>query len=515
MSKARYLANVVTSTGAISSSALSSVVDGAPAALDTLNELAAAINDDANYSTTLTTALSGKAAKTTTLTINGVGHSLEESRTWTIDSLPSQSTHSGKYLTTNGTTASWATVSVTPTAVSDQTNSSTGYFHVPTGTTEQRPISPNTGWVRYNTTTAQLEIYNASGSKWANAGTSGFSVPNAPIIGTATKTGITTATVTYNAPSSDGGQPITSYTVVSSPAGGLGTTAGAGSGTINVTGLTGSTTYTFQVYATSSVGNSANSASSNSITTDKAPYTATYLIVAGGGGGNGIASSNVAGGGGGAGGYLTSTVTFNANTVYTATVGAGGSSSGGLGTNSELSGTGMTTVTSIRGGGGGAGSNGGSGGSGGGAPAANFSPGSGTSGQGNNGGTGSGTWGGSATNSGGGGGAGAAGGSSGGAGGAGISNSITGSSVTYATGGNGAAGQSAQVGATGAANTGNGGGGGGGYGGANLGGTGGSGVVILSVPTSSYSGITTGSPSITTSGSNTIIRFTSSGTYTG
>jgi hypothetical protein len=38
--------------------------------------------------------------------------------------------------------------------------------------------------------------------------------------------------------------------------------------------------------------------------------------------------------------------------------------------------------------------------------------------------------------------------------------------------------------------------------------------VILSIPTSSYSGITTGSPVITTSGSNTIIKYTSSGSYT-
>jgi hypothetical protein len=36
----------------------------------------------------------------------------------------------------------------------------------------------------------------------------------------------------------------------------------------------------------------------------------------------------------------------------------------------------------------------------------------------------------------------------------------------------------------------------------------------LSVPTALYSGTTTGSPTITTSGSNTIIKFTSSGSYT-
>lgn len=42
------------------SSAVSNLIDSAPGALDTLNELAAAINDDANFASTITTALSGK-----------------------------------------------------------------------------------------------------------------------------------------------------------------------------------------------------------------------------------------------------------------------------------------------------------------------------------------------------------------------------------------------------------------------------------------------------------------------
>jgi hypothetical protein len=36
----------------------------------------------------------------------------------------------------------------------------------------------------------------------------------------------------------------------------------------------------------------------------------------------------------------------------------------------------------------------------------------------------------------------------------------------------------------------------------------------LSVPTANYSGTTTGSPTVTTSGSNTILTFTTSGSYT-
>jgi hypothetical protein len=59
-----------------------------------------------------------------------------------------------------------------------------------------------------------------------------------------------------------------------------------------------------------------------------------------------------------------------------------------------------------------------------------------------------------------------------------------------------------------------GGGGGGGAGGGGAGGIGGSGVVILSIPTTRYSGTSTGSPTVTTSGANTIVKFTASGSYT-
>jgi hypothetical protein len=54
--------------------AIDNLVDGAPGLLDTLNEIAAAINDDANYATTITTALSGKQGNLTAstgITIDG------------------------------------------------------------------------------------------------------------------------------------------------------------------------------------------------------------------------------------------------------------------------------------------------------------------------------------------------------------------------------------------------------------------------------------------------------------
>jgi hypothetical protein len=59
---------------------------------------------------------------------------------------------------------SWQIVAVTPTAVSDQNNTSTGFFDLPSGTTAERPASPSAGYTRYNTTTNSVEFYN--GTSW-------------------------------------------------------------------------------------------------------------------------------------------------------------------------------------------------------------------------------------------------------------------------------------------------------------------------------------------------------------
>jgi len=265
-------------------------------------------------------------------------------------------------------------------------------------------------------------------------------------------------------------------------------------------------------------------------------YSVDFLVVAGG------ASGGVYGGGGGAGGYRTSTQSVTPGTVITVTVGdggsavSGGSSNGNNGSASSISGSGLTTISSAGGGYGGgnvqAGANGGSGGGGGNQSSSPTTAGTGNTpstspSQGNNGGTG-----GNSTGfpGGGGGGATSAGANAsagqGGNGGNGTASSITGSSVTRAggggggvqsgtggTGGTGGGGAGTQntTGVSGTANTG---GGGGGEGSNGTSGAGGKGVVILSVPTANYSSTTTGSPTVTTSGSNTIMQFNGSGSYT-
>ena len=269
-------------------------------------------------------------------------------------------------------------------------------------------------------------------------------------------------------------------------------------------------------------------------------YSIDFLVIGGGGGSGGGIS-----GAGGAGGYRTSTQTSTIGTNITVTIGGGGAgaasdnSNGTAGTASSISGSGLTTISSAGGGfgSGAASGNGGSGGSGGGAGGAgggqtggagntpSTSPSQGNTGGGGSQGSGN-------RGGGGGGGAGAVGISptspfNGGNGGTGTASSITGSSVTRAggggggcdpagtggTGGSGGGGNGANsgLGVAGTANT----GGGGGGSGQSVGGrAGGSGVVILSVPTSLYSSTTTGSPTVTTSGSNTILTFTGSGSYT-
>lgn len=115
--------------------AVNNVIDLAPGALNTLNELAAALNDDANFASNLSTTLATKASLTgsetlTNKTISGAsntltnipnsaltnssisinGASVSLGGTLTIaGTIPSQTGNADKFLFTDGTSSSWQT----------------------------------------------------------------------------------------------------------------------------------------------------------------------------------------------------------------------------------------------------------------------------------------------------------------------------------------------------------------------------------------------------------------------
>lgn len=110
------------------SAAAAALVDAAPSTLNTLNELAAALGDDPNFATTTASALGTKApldspAFTGTPTAPTAGSGTNTTQIATtqfvrseisnVPTIPSQTGNAGKYLTTNGTSASWGDVTLT------------------------------------------------------------------------------------------------------------------------------------------------------------------------------------------------------------------------------------------------------------------------------------------------------------------------------------------------------------------------------------------------------------------
>jgi hypothetical protein len=449
---------------------ISALVDSSPEALNTLNELAAALGDDANFSTTVNNSIALKAPlasptftgdatfDTATLVIDstndrvGIGTASPEAKLEVSDTstnafikiVADNDDFSGLYFADQQGAAGevsydhaanefkiWSGGVVTGPPHLKIKNTyidageMTAYLQLPSGTTAQRPTGAN-GMMRYNETKSKIEVYQSS--LWQ---------------------AVDTTPHEYSL----------EYVVV----------AGGGAG-----------------------------------------GTGAFSDAAGGAGGGGYRSS-VTGESSGRGASAESAMTTNVGTVYTITVGAGGSNA--VGGNSSISGSGLTTITSNGGGEGGdrQGTNNKDGGCGGGGAYLNTAAGSGTTGQGYDGGVYSGNP--YVPGAGGGGAGSTATGSDNEVGGAGVATSITGSSVTYALGGHGGNTSNGASPVAGGANTGT--GGGGYFGSSGQGANGGSGVVILKVPTANYSGTTTGSPTVTTSGSNTIIKFTSSGSYTG
>jgi hypothetical protein len=157
---------------------------------------------------------------------------------------------------------------------------------------------------------------------------SSATVPGAPTIGTATA-GNGQAVVSFTAPASNGGSPITSYSATSSPGGftGTGTTS-----PITVTGLSNGTGYTFTVTATNAVGTGPASAASNSVTPIGVPGAPTIGTATRGDAQATVSFTAPASNGG------------SAISSYTATSSPGGFT--GTGTSSPITVTGLSNGTS-------------------------------------------------------------------------------------------------------------------------------------------------------------------------
>jgi cytochrome c peroxidase/chitodextrinase len=139
---------------------------------------------------------------------------------------------------------------------------------IKTGTSSPLVVTGLTNGTAY---TFKVKARNAIGLSPISAASNSVTpktVPSAPVIGSASA-GNAQATVSFSAPSSNGGSAITAYEIY---ANGSSTVIKSGtSSPLVVTGLTNGTAYTFKVKARNAVGLSALSAASNSVTPKTVP----------------------------------------------------------------------------------------------------------------------------------------------------------------------------------------------------------------------------------------------------
>ena len=88
---------------------ITNLIDGAPAALDTLNEIAAAINDDASYAATITTALAGKEPTITATSAADYYRGDKTFVTLNTDAVPESGTPTNLWYTTARSNADFDT----------------------------------------------------------------------------------------------------------------------------------------------------------------------------------------------------------------------------------------------------------------------------------------------------------------------------------------------------------------------------------------------------------------------
>jgi FtsP/CotA-like multicopper oxidase with cupredoxin domain len=174
-----------------------------------------------------------------------------------------------------------ATVSFTPpvstcSAIISYTVTSSPDGKTATGASSPITVTGLTNGTAYTFTVTATNVIGTGPASGPSNSVTPATVPGAPTIGTAVA-GNARATVSFTAPASNGGSPITLYTVTSSPGG---KTATGASSPITVTGLTNGTAYTFTVKATNAVGTGPASGPSNSVTPTNVPPAVPSNLVA-------------------------------------------------------------------------------------------------------------------------------------------------------------------------------------------------------------------------------------------
>jgi hypothetical protein len=126
------------------------------------------------------------------------------------------------------------------------------------------PLTPGTNYkFKVTIKTTNKKVFNSAEFSFYTAST----MPNVPVITKAIETDADEAVVYFDAPNNDGQTPVLYYTANAYPGSATGITLQQGSGSITVTGLTKSTTYTFTVTAHNINGASVSSRPSTPITT--------------------------------------------------------------------------------------------------------------------------------------------------------------------------------------------------------------------------------------------------------
>ena len=191
-------------TTAYVDTAVSNLIDSAPGTMNTLNEIAAALNDDANFNTTVTNSIASKLPLAGGTMTGNIAHASH----FTIDAggdihldtggqvkLDLNGTLFGNLFPSSGNLGIHVAQQDKDLIISGSDGGSginalvldmseggfatfndggsfggTGALKIPVGTTGQRPTAA-TGQLRFNSTDGRLEVYN--GSAWSAVGSSG------------------------------------------------------------------------------------------------------------------------------------------------------------------------------------------------------------------------------------------------------------------------------------------------------------------------------------------------------